>query len=296
MNAQPQANSKAQMKTFFHKETFSLTHIISDGPGTDAVIIDSVLDFDPVTGGITTTAADEVLGYVKEKDLKVTHVLDTHVHADHLTAAKYLKSNLGVPYGLGVHLPDVQKEWAARYNISFDEVVRAADVDLLLADGDTIDLNGRPIGVLETPGHTPACITYTYDDMAFVGDTFFMPDYGTARCDFPDGDAAQLFGSLEKIVALGDATRLFMCHDYMPGGRELRWEVTVAEQKATNIHFSKSPDAQAFKAFREDRDKDLDAPRLLLPSLQVNICGGALPTPEDNGMRYIKIPLTGGWD
>jgi len=300
MSAKPQtatkAATKAKVETFFHEETFSLTHIISDGPGTEAVIIDSVLDFDPVTGVVATTAADEVLAFVKENDLKVQYILDTHIHADHLTGAKYLKAKLGAPYALGRHVPEVQKEWAPRYNEAFEDVTRAADVDKMLAEGDTLALNGRPIGVIETPGHTPACITYTYDDMAFVGDTFFMPDYGTARCDFPGGNAEQLFGSLEKIVALGDEARLFMCHDYMPDGRELKWETTVAEQKATNIHFSKSADAKAFKVFRETRDKDLATPRLLLPSLQVNIRGGALPDPEDNGARYLKTPLSGGWE
>ncbi len=288
--------AKAQVKTFFHEATFSLTHIVSDGPGTGAVIIDSVLDFDPVTGEVATTAADEALAYVKKNELSVRCILDTHIHADHLTAAKYLKTKLGVPYGLGKHIPEVQKEWSARYNVTYEETTEAAGVDIMLGEGDTLELNGRSIGVLETSGHTPACITYTYDDMAFVGDTFFMPDYGTARCDFPGGDAEQLYASLQKIVALGDEVRLFMCHDYMPGGRALKWEVTVAEQKASNIHLSRSANAQAFKAFREDRDKDLATPRLLWPSLQVNIRGGALPEPESNGMRYLKTPLTGGWD
>lgn len=288
--------AKADVKTFFHEDTFSLTHIISDGPGTEAVIIDSVLDYDPVTGQVTMTAADEVLAFVKANDLKVRYILDTHIHADHLTGAKYLKSKLGAPYGIGKHAPDVQAEWAPRYNATFDEVQVAADIDLFLGEGDTLELNGRKIGVLETPGHTPACITYTYDDMAFVGDTFFMPDYGTARCDFPGGDAEQLYASLQKILALGDEKRLYMCHDYMPDGRALKWISTVAEQKAENIHISKSANAGEFKAFREARDKDLATPRLLLPSLQVNIRAGELPKPESNGKRYIKLPVAGGWE
>jgi len=288
--------TKADVKTFFHEDTFSLTHIISDGPGTEAVIIDSVLDYDPVTGKVTTTAADEVLAFVKANDLRVKYILDTHIHADHLTGAKYLKAKLGAPYGIGKHAPIVQAEWAPRYNATLDEVQSAADIDLFLGDDDTMELNGRKIGVLETPGHTPACITYTYEDMAFVGDTFFMPDYGTARCDFPGGDAEQLYASLQKILALGDATQLFMCHDYMPDGRELKWVVTAAEQKASNIHISKSANAQEFRIFREARDKDLATPRLLWASLQVNIRAGDLPPAESNGKRYIKLPLTGGWE
>jgi len=290
------SGAKAQVKTFFHEDTFSLTHILSDGPGSEAVIIDSVLDYDPVTGKITTTAADELLAYVQANDLKVQYILDTHVHADHITAGKYLKVKLGAPYGLGKHAPAVQEEWAPRYNETLDETIKAADIDLALGEGDTLSLNGRPIGVMETPGHTPACIAYTYDDMAFVGDTFFMPDYGTARCDFPGGNAEQLYASLERIVALGDETKLYMCHDYMPGGRKLKWIATAADQKAENIHFSKSANAKEFKAFREARDKDLATPRLLMPALQVNIRAGELPKAESNGKRYIKIPINGGWD
>jgi len=288
--------SKSDVKTFFHDDTFSLTHVVSDGPGTEAAIIDSVLDYDPVTGRVTTTAADEVLAFVKDQGLTVRYILDTHIHADHLTGAKYLKARLSAPYGIGEHAPEVQAEWAPRYNATLQEVQSAANIDIYLGEGDTLELNGRPIGVIETPGHTPACITYTYDDMAFVGDTFFMPDYGTARCDFPGGNAEQLYGSLQKILGLGDATRLFMCHDYLPGGRELKWVVTAAEEKASNIHFAKARNAQEFKTFREERDKELATPRLLLPSLQVNIRAGALPEAESNGKRYIKLPLSGGWD
>lgn len=286
---------KAHVKTFFHEDTNSLSYVLSDGPGTEAAIIDAVLDYDLVTGAVSTTAADDVLGYVKENDLQVRYVLDTHIHADHLTAAKYLKTKLGVPYGLGKNAPLVQKEWAGRYNTPLNVIISAADVDIELGEGDAIELNGRPIGVLETPGHTPACSTYTYDDMAFVGDTFFMPDYGTARCDFPGGDAAQLYRSLQKILGLGDETKLYMCHDYMPGGRELKWVTTVGEQKRENIHLAKAANADDFKTFRDGRDKGLATPQLLLPSLQVNIRGGELPEAEDNGARYMKIPISGGW-
>lgn len=284
------------VKTFFHEATNSLTHVLSDGPGTDAVIIDAVLDFDPVTGAVATTAVDDVLAFVKENDLTVRYVLDTHIHADHITAAKYLKDQLSVPYVLGKHAPVVQREWAGRYNEGAERTIEVADIDIALGEGDTLDLNGRSISVLETPGHTPACIVYVYDDKAFVGDTFFMPDYGTARCDFPGGDGAELYRSLQKILALPDETQLYMCHDYMPDGRPLKWVTTVAAQRAQNIHLAKVSSADEFNAFRADRDKDLATPRLLYPSLQLNIRGGALPDPESNGARYVKIPLHGGWE
>ena len=286
----------SQVKTFFHKDTFSLTHVLSDGPGTQAAIIDSVLDYDPVTGKVSTEAADEVVVFLKENDLKPKFILDTHVHADHLTAARYLKNRLGAEYLMGAHVPVVQDEWAGRYNMDAGAVRANDGLTHMLEEGDTLDLNGRPIGVLETPGHTPACVTYTYDDKAYVGDTFFMPDYGTARCDFPGGDGALLYGSLQKILSLPDDTSLYMCHDYMPGGRELKWVTTVAEQKTQNIHLQENKDAAAFARFRSARDKDLATPRLLLPSLQVNIQGGALPDKESNGARYIKLPVSGDVD
>lgn len=281
------------IETFFHSDTDTLTHVLSAGPGTEAAIIDAVLDYSPVTGRIGTDAVDEVIAYVKDSDLKVLYILDTHVHADHLTAAQYLKAQVGGKKATSSNVEIVQKEWAARYNVHFETVREAAAFDLLLSDGEELPLNGSPIRALETPGHTPSCMTYAFDGVAFVGDTFFMPDYGTARCDFPGGDAVQLYRSLQKIMALGDEIKLYMCHDYKPGGRELKWIATVAEQRAQNVQLTKVANEEEYKAFREEKDKGLASPRLLLPSLQVNIRGGALPTAEENGKRYLKIPLSG---
>ncbi len=283
----------AQVETFFHKDTNSLTHVLSDGPKTEAALIDTVLDYNPVTGRISTEAADEVITYVRANDLTVLYVLDTHVHADHISAAQYIRKQLGGKLGANAAIGVVQEAWAKRYNIPIETIVADAAFDILLSDGDELPLNGRAIRVLATPGHTPSCTTYAYDDMAFVGDTFFMPDYGTARCDFPGGDAATLYRSLEKIMSLGEETKIYVCHDYMPGGREVRWITTVAEQRATNVQLTKVASAEEYAAFRKEKDKGLSTPRLLFPSLQVNIRGGTLPAAEDNGKRYIKIPISG---
>jgi len=283
----------AHIETFFQTDTFTLTHVIHDGPGSEAAIIDSALDYDPASGKVSTAFVDEMLAYLKKNDLKLLYILDTHVHADHLTAARYLRHKTGAKTGIGKHVSIVQKEWAARYNVPLKTVLEEAQFDLMLKEGDELALNGRPIGVMETPGHTPACITFTYEDAAFVGDTMFMPDFGTARCDFPDGDGAMLYRSLQKTLGLPDETRLFMCHDYQPGGRELRWITTVAEQKATNLHLTENKDEKAFAAFRAKKDASLSAPRLLLPAVQVNIRGGALPATEENGARYLKLPIGG---
>lgn len=283
----------AHIKTFYQADTFTLTHVIHDGPGSDAVVIDSALNYSPANGKVSTESADDILAFLKLNQLKLIYILDTHVHADHLTGARYLRHQTGAKVGISKHVDVVQKEWAARYNISLDEIHEITKFDLLLEDGDTLDLNGRPLGVIGTPGHTPACVTYTYEDTAFVGDTMFMHDYGTARCDFPGGDGALLFRSLQKTLSLPDETRLFMCHDYQPGGRELKWITTVAEQKAKNVHLTEYSTEEAFAAFRATKDATLAAPRLLLPSIQINIRGGALPKAEDNGARYMKIPIGG---
>lgn len=285
-----------QIDTFFHEDTNSLTYILHDGPGTEAAIIDSVLDYDPAPGRIGTEYADRIIAAVKGLDLKVKYLLETHIHADHLTAAKYLRSELGGEIVIGKNAPIVQKEWSGRFNEDLDKVVQKADFQHLLGEGDTLMLNGRPIGVIDTPGHTPSCITYTYDNKAIIGDTLFMPDYGTARCDFPGGNAGTLYASLQKILALPDETEIYVCHDYMPGGRDVAWKTTVAEQKAKNIHLTANKTADAFVKFRAERDATLAAPRLLIPSLQVNMCGGSLPDAEDNGTVYLKTPISGAPD
>ncbi len=282
-----------QVEAFFHEGTNSLTYVLHDGPGTEAAIIDSVLEYDPVTGGVGTAHADRVIAMVRENDLSLRYVLETHIHADHLTAAKYLCDQLGGETGIGANSPVVQKEWSGRFNLDLDAVQKKAAFTHMLSQGDTLILNGRPIGVLYTPGHTPSCITYTYDDGAFVGDTFFMPDYGTARCDFPGGDGEVLYGSLQKILGLGDDTKIYVCHDYMPGGRELEWVASAATQRSNNIHLVANTSADAFAKFRAERDKGLSTPKLLLPALQVNMRGGSLPDAEDNGTVYLKTPIAG---
>jgi len=283
----------AQIETFYHNDTFTLTHVIHDGPGTEAAIIDSALDYNPANGRLGTEAADELLAYLGENDLKLLYILDTHVHADHLTAARYLRHQTGAKVGMSKNLSVVQESWSARYNVPLDTVVGETALDLALEDGDELQLNGNVLGVMATPGHTPTCLTYTYADAAFVGDTFFMPDYGTARCDFPGGDSAELYRSLQKTLSLPDETRLFICHDYCPGGRELKWVATVAEQRETNINLVAHPTEADYAAFRAEKDAGLAAPRLLLPAIQVNMRGGALPAAEDNGARYLKIPIGG---
>ncbi len=283
----------SHIETIFHPDTFTLTHVLHDGPGSEAAVIDTVLDYNPTNGRVSTEAADLLIAHLEEKDLKLRYVLETHVHADHLTAAKYLQHRLGAKVGISKHVTKIQKEWAGRYNTPLEVIEADASFDLMLADGDQLPLNGTAIGVMETPGHTPACVTYTFEDAAFVGDTMFMPDYGTARCDFPDGDGAMLYRSLQKTLSLPDETRLHMCHDYQPGGRELKWMVTVAEQKAANIHLTEYRSEEAFAAFRATKDAGLSTPRLLWPAIQVNIRGGGLPAPEENGARYLKIPVGG---
>ncbi len=285
-----------QVETFFHEDTNSLSYVLHDGPGSEAAIIDAVLDYDPVTGGIATTYADRIITMVRENDLTLSYVLETHIHADHLTAAKYIRAQLGGEIGIGANAPIVQKEWAGRFNADLDAVKKKAGFTYLLSEGNTLELNGRPIGVLDTPGHTPSCITYTYDNRAFVGDTLFMPDYGTARCDFPGGDAEQLYTSLQKILSLGDDTRIYVCHDYMPGGRNLEFVASVADHKKKNIHLKANKTAADFAKFRSERDKTLATPRLLLPSLQINMRGGSLPDPESNGAAYLKTPISGAPD
>lgn len=281
------------VETFFHEDTNSLTYVLHDGPGSEAAIIDTVLDYDPVTGGVSTTYADRLITMIQENDLKLKYILETHIHADHLTAAKYLRDQLGGEIGIGANAPIVQKEWAGRFNADLEAVKAKAGFTHMLSEGDTLILNGRPIGVLDTPGHTPSCITYTYDDKAFVGDTLFMPDYGTARCDFPGGDGEKLYESLQKILGLGDDTKIYVCHDYMPGGRDLEYVASVADHKKKNIHLTANKTAAAFAKFRSERDKGLATPRLLLPSLQVNMRGGSFPDAEDNGATYLKTPISG---
>ncbi|TDJ35730.1 MAG: MBL fold metallo-hydrolase [Gammaproteobacteria bacterium] len=281
----------AEIKGFFHAPTFSLSYVVSD-PGTKhAVIIDPALDFDYRSGRTGTAAADEIVAYAKERGLMVDWILETHAHADRLTAAPYLKRELGGKIAIGEGITGVQKTFAKVFNLGKDFVADGSQFDRLFADGDTFSIGNIEGRVWHTPGHTSDSVTYVIEDAAFLGDTLFMPDFGSARCDFPGGDAALLFESIQKIYDLGDDMRLFMCHDYQPGGRELLFETTVAGQKERNIHVADGINRDEFVKMRRSMDAQLSMPKLILPSIQVNIRAGELPDPESNGVAYLKLPL-----
>ena len=282
--------SSAQVHSFFDRETFTVTHVVWDPATLRAAVIDSVLDYDPKSGRTATRSADAVAQWVQSQGLTVDWHLETHAHADHFSAAKHLKARLGGRIAIGEHIRDVQGVFKKVFN-AHDMNTDGSDFDHLFGDGETFAIGSLQARVIHTPGHTPACVTYVIGREAFVGDTLFMPDFGTARCDFPGGDARTLFRSIHKVLALGDDVRLHLCHDYMPGGREVRWVTTVAEEKATNIHVRDGIGEDEFVAMRTARDRTLDMPTLILPAIQVNARGGNLPPPEDNGVRYLKIPL-----
>jgi len=278
--------------SFFDEATFTVTYIVRDPASNSCAIIDSVLDYDPKAGRTSTQSADRVIAHVQDQRLQVGWILETHAHADHLTAAPYLKAHLGGKTAIGRHITDVQSLFKGIFNAGSDFMPDGRQFDHLFDDGDTFNIGGLTAHVMHTPGHTPACIAYAVGDAVFVGDTLFMPDYGTARCDFPGGDAAILYRSIQKLLALPPETRLFMCHDYKAPGRDIfAWESTVAEQRAKNIHVHDGVSQQAFVAMRTTRDETLDMPVLILPSVQVNMRAGDLPLAEDNGTAYLKIPL-----
>ena len=280
------------VQTFFDKATSTATHLVSDPATGVAAIIDPVLDFEPKAARLSTASADAVLAAVRDQGLTLAYVLETHAHADHLSAADYIRRQTGAAVVIGAQITEVQKAFIPRFEA--DDVTDDGRVfDRLLAEGDLLPLGELEIGVLHTPGHTPACVTYLIGDAAFVGDTLFMPDYGTARADFPGGDAATLYRSTRKILALPGDTRIFVGHDYLPAGREdFRWETTVAQQRAGNIHVRDGVDEAAFVALREGRDATLAAPTLILPSLQVNIRAGALPPASPAGNVFLRLPVT----
>ncbi len=282
---------KPVIRSFFDPATSTITHVVREPGGHHCAIIDPVLDFDPKSGRTATESADAVVAYVRQEKLTVDWILETHAHADHLTAAPYLKETLGGKTAIGAHITDVQKVFAGIFNTGPDFATDGSQFDHLFADGDTFKIGTMAGRVMHTPGHTPACITYVIGDAAFVGDTLFMPDYGTARCDFPGGDAKTLYASIGKVLALPPGTRLFMCHDYMPGGRDVAWETTVADEKANNLHVHDGIEEAAFVKMRTERDKTLDMPVLILPSVQVNMRAGHLPPPEANGVSYLKLPI-----
>jgi glyoxylase-like metal-dependent hydrolase (beta-lactamase superfamily II) len=281
---------KPTVLSFFDKDTKSYSYVVADEKAGVCAVIDSVLDFDIKSGRTSSEGADALIAAVKERGWRTEWVLETHAHADHLTAAPYVKAQLGGKLGIGANIPAVQERFRAIYNLGTDFASDGRQFDRLFADGEEVRIGGLTARVMATPGHTPACITYAIGDAAFIGDTLFAPDYGTARCDFPGGDARTLYRSIQHILALPPETRLYQCHDYPPDGRAPQPYSTVAQQRAGNVHLAgKSEDA--FVAMREARDKTLDMPALLLPAVQVNIRAGALPPPEGNGISYLKIPV-----
>jgi glyoxylase-like metal-dependent hydrolase (beta-lactamase superfamily II) len=275
---------------FFHADTFSIAYIVADPATRRAAIIDPVLDYDERAGRISTSFADAMLAAVSEKRLTVDWILDTNPHADHLTAAHYMKEKLGAPIAIGEHVRRVQILWKDIYNLP-DFPADGSQWDRLFADGESFRIGSLDAHVMHSPGHTLASITYVVGDAAFVHDTLFQPDFGTARSDFPGGSAVDLYRSIQAILALPEPTRLFTGHDYMPGGRAARWESTVGEQKRENIHLKGNPGEAEFVAMRERRDATLSMPRQILHALQVNMNGGRLPEPEANGKVYLKIPI-----
>lgn len=282
---------KPVVQGIFDKATWTITYIVHQGIGTACAIIDSVLDYDPKSGRTTTTSAEKVVDYVKANQLQVEWILETHAHADHVSAAPFLKKQLGGKIAIGDHITEVQKVFKGIFNLEAEFKQDGSQFDHLLASDEEFKV-GELVGkVLFVPGHTPACVAYQFGDAVFVGDTMFMPDVGTARCDFPGGDARTLYASTRRILSLPAETRLFMCHDYPPTDREITFQTTVAEQRAKNIHVQDGITEAQFVEMRTKRDATLEMPALILPAVQINIRAGELPPKEANGISYVKIPL-----
>ena len=283
---------KPAVKAFFDNDTNTVTYVLKDPTSDTCAIIDPVLDYDAAAGRTSTASADRVLSYVEENGLKAAWVLETHAHADHLSAAAYLKAKTGCKIGTGRLITEVQATFKEIYGLGAEFVSDGSQFDRLFDDGDVLELGSLKISVMHTPGHTPSCVTYVAGDAAFVGDTLFMPDYGTARTDFPGGDAATLYRSIRRILELPAATRIFLCHDYKaPGRDEFKWETTVGEQRANNVHIHDGVTEQAFVDFRTQKDSRLNMPKLILPSIQVNIRAGEMPPADESGVVFLKIPV-----
>jgi glyoxylase-like metal-dependent hydrolase (beta-lactamase superfamily II) len=280
-----------QVQGFFDKATWTVTYVVHNGPGSACAIIDSVLDYDPKSGRTRTTSADQVIEFVRAHQLTVDWILETHAHADHLSAAPYLKKHLGGQIAIGEQITRVQKVFKGIFNLEPQFKLDGSQFDRLLADGQSLAVGSLTGTVMSVPGHTPACVAYQFGDAVFVGDTLFMPDVGTARCDFPGGDAKTLYASTRKILGLPAHTRLFMCHDYPPNGRPIAYETTVAEQRAKNIHVHDGISEAHFVEMRTRRDATLEMPVLILPAVQINIRAGEMPPKESNGTAYVKIPI-----
>ncbi|WP_293575924.1 MBL fold metallo-hydrolase [Phaeobacter sp.] len=280
------------VEAFFDLQTNTVSYVVKEPNGRSCAIIDSVLDFDHSSGRTGTSSADRIIAWIQDHNLNVDWILESHVHADHLSAAPYLQEKLGGKIGIGRHITTVQTTFGKVFNEGTEFQRDGSQFDALFDDGDSLHIGQMRADVLHTPGHTPACLTYVIGDAAFVGDTLFMPDFGTARCDFPGGSSQQLFQSIQRILALPDETRIFVGHDYKaPGRDDFAWETTVGEQKALNIHVASGRSIEEFVAMRDKRDASLAMPRLILPSLQVNMRAGHMPEPDAEGDVYLKLPI-----
>ena len=278
--------------SFFDEATNTISYIVCDPNGSTCAIIDSVLDFDFASGRTDTKSADKLINFVKENKLDVQWLLESHVHADHLSAAPYIQMEVGGKIGIGSHITDVQETFGKIFNEGTEFQRDGSQFDKLFVEGDTFHIGQLRGDVLHTPGHTPACMTYVIGDAAFVGDTLFMPDFGTARCDFPGGSSENLFASIQKILTLPDATRIFVGHDYKAPGREhYAWETTVGEQKKKNIHIKSGKSKEDFVKLRDERDAKLAMPKLIVPSLQINMRAGNMPEPDEQGDVFLKVPI-----
>ncbi|MDH4981975.1 MBL fold metallo-hydrolase [Hyphomicrobium sp. D-2] len=282
---------KPPITAFFDEPTNTISYVVKDPHSNACAIIDSVMDIDYAAGRIAYESADEIIDFVKKNDLKVEWLIETHAHADHLSAAPYIQSKVGGKLGIGDNIKIVQEVFGKIFNEGTEFQRDGSQFDRLFNDGDTYQIGSMTAFAMLTPGHTPACMTHVIGDAAFVGDTLFMPDGGTARADFPGGDARTLFRSIKRVLELPPETRLFMCHDYAPGGREIKWETTVGEEREHNIHVRDSVTEDEFVAMREARDSTLELPKLIIPSIQVNIRGGNLPEPDESGKRHLKVPI-----
>ena len=283
---------KPIVDAFFDEATNTVSYIVREPEGQSCAIIDSVLDYDQAAGRTDTSSADAIIAFVKVNDLKVAWILESHVHADHLSAAPYLQDQLGGKIGIGTQITVVQDTFGKVFNEGTAFQRDGSQFDALFEDGDSLNIGQMRIDVMHTPGHTPACLTYVIGDTAFVGDTLFMPDFGTARCDFPGGSASDLYQSIQRILSLPDDTRVFVGHDYKaPGRDEFAWETTIGEQKALNIHIGEGRPMEEFVTMRTARDGKLGMPRLILPSIQTNMRAGQMPEPEDDGKSYFKVPI-----
>jgi len=279
------------VQSFFDPATWTVSYVVYEKEGSACAIIDSVLDYDPKSGRTRTSSADKLMAFVQEKNLRVEWILETHAHADHLSAAHYLKNKLGGKIAIGAAITNVQDVFKRIFHLEPEFRPDGHQFDHLLQDGETFAIGALTAEALAVPGHTPACMAYRIGDAVFVGDTLFMPDVGTARCDFPGGNAHTLYRSMRKLLSLPAETRLFMCHDYPPEGRPAAWETTVAEQRAKNIHVHDGVSEEDFVTMRTARDATLEMPVLILPSVQINIRAGEMPPKEDNGVAYLKIPI-----